>query len=70
MYNLSDPEVEDQIRDRGSFRAFLKIREASGIPDETVICRFRNELVASGIQESIFTVTQSLLAELGYTVNK
>jgi len=70
MYCLSDPEVEDQIRDRGSFKKFLGIREAKDIPDETVICRFRNELVSSGMQESIFTVTQSMLYEMGYTVKE
>jgi len=70
MYSLSDPEVEDQIRDRGSFQKFLGIRETKDIPDETVICRFRNELVAFWIQESIFTVTQAILYEMGYTVKE
>ena len=68
MYSLSDREAEDQIRDRGSFQKFLGIREAKDIPDETVICRFRNELVAAWIQESIFTVTQAMLYKMGYTV--
>jgi IS5 family transposase len=44
MYHLSDPEAEDQIRDRMSFQKFLGICRAEDIPDETTICRFRNEL--------------------------
>lgn len=62
--------MEDQIKDRKSFQKFLSVSEASDIPDETTICRFRNELVSTGMQESIFTVTQSLLTELGFTVTK
>jgi transposase, IS5 family len=45
MYHLSDPEAEDQIRDRMSFQKFLGICRAEDIPDETTLCRFRNELV-------------------------
>ena len=70
VYSLSDPEAEDQIRDRKSFQVFLKVREVKDIPDETTICRFRNELVLSGIQESIFTLTQNILSEMGFTVKE
>ena len=58
LYWLSDPEIEDQIRDRNSFQKFLWIKEAKDIPDETTICRFRNELTSSWAQESVFTMTQ------------
>lgn len=70
MYSLSDPEAEDQIKDRNSFQKFLWIREVKDIPDETVICRFRNELVLGWIQESVFTITQSMLYEMGYSVKQ
>ena len=70
LYGLSDPEAEDQIRDRNSFQKFLSIREAKDIPDETTICRFRNELTASWNQESIFTMTQFLLAQMWFNVEK
>lgn len=70
LYGLSDPEVEDQIKDRRSFQKFVSISEVSDIPDETTICRFRNELVQVGIQESIFTVTQNMLAQMGFTVKQ
>lgn len=70
LYNLSDPEMEDQLRDRMSFQKFVGISSEKDIPDETTFCRFRNELVALGFQEDIFTLTQHLLHQMGITVEK
>jgi len=70
VYNLSDPEAEDQIRDRNSFQKFLEIKSVKDIPDETTICRFRNELIKSWTQESIFTMTQFILAEMWFNIEK
>lgn len=70
LYELSDPEIEDQIRDRNSFQKFLEIKSVKDIPDETTICRFRNELVSNWEQESIFTMTQFILAEMWFNVEK
>ena len=70
MYQLSDPEVEDQLRDRMSFQKFVGISKEEDIPDDTTICKFRNELVKIGFQESIFTKTQYILSEIGFTVKE
>lgn len=70
LYNLSDPEMEDQLRDRISFQKFLEISKAKEIPDETTINRFKNELAEMGYQEDIFTHTQSILHEKEYNVEK
>lgn len=70
LYNLSDPETEDQLRDRISFQKFVGIKEAKDIPDETTINRFKNELSTQGYQEDIFTHTQRILHQKGYTVQK
>lgn len=70
LYNLSDPEIEDQLRDRMSFQKFVGISQEEDIPDETTICKFRNELATMGFQESIFTKTQFILTELGFTVKE
>jgi IS5 family transposase len=70
MYNLSDPEIEDQLRDRMSFQKFVGVSAAEDIPDETTICKFRNELAEMGFQENIFTKTQFMLAEMGFTVKE
>lgn len=70
LYNLSDPETEDQLRDRISFQKFVGISGAKEIPDETTINRFKTELSEKGYQEDIFTRTQSILYEKGYSVKK
>lgn len=38
-YGLSDPELEDALSDRLSFRRFVGLPLGEGVPDETVICR-------------------------------
>lgn len=70
LYNLSDPELEDQLRDRMSFQKFVGISSEKDIPDETTFCRFRNELVDLGFQEDIFSITQEILYAMGITVEK
>jgi len=70
LYNLSDPEAEDQIRDRNSFQIFLWVQSAKQVPDETSICRFRNELGNIGQQEDIFTMTQFILAQMWFNMKK
>ena len=70
MYHLSDPEIEDQLRDRMSFQKFIGVHTEEDIPDEITICKFRNELASIGYQEDIFTKTQFILQEMGYTVKE
>lgn len=70
LYNLSDPEMEDQLRDRMSFQKFVGISSEKDIPDETTICRFRNELVAMGFQETMFGCVQQILDGLGISVKQ
>lgn len=70
LYNLSDPETEDQLRDRIGFQKFVGITEVKDISDETTINRFKTELSNNGYQEDIFTRTQSILYEKGYSVKK
>jgi transposase, IS5 family len=43
-YNLSDPGLEEAVNDRISFLRFTGFSLENSIPDETTICRFRNEL--------------------------
>lgn len=55
-YDLSDPEAEAQISDRISFRSFLGLSFNDAIPDETTLCRFRNQLKESEQYEWLFEV--------------
>lgn len=44
LYGLSDPEMEEMLYDRISFRRFCGFSLNDKIPDETTLCRFRGAL--------------------------
>ena len=52
-YNLSDPGLEEAVNDRISFLRFTGFSMEGSIPDETTICRFRNELAKRGLFERL-----------------
>ncbi len=54
LYDLSDPELEEQLIDRVSFRLFCGFPLDRMTPDETTLCRFRNDCVAAGVIEAAF----------------
>ena len=41
LYNLSDPELEDQLCDRLSFQHFVGLNFSQHIPDFTTFWRFK-----------------------------
>lgn len=43
-YGLSDPELEEALADRLSFRRFVGLALDEAVPDETTLCRFRAAL--------------------------
>jgi transposase, IS5 family len=50
-YQLSDPGLEEALSDRFSFRRFCGFALDAATPDETTLCRFRNELADGGAGE-------------------
>lgn len=48
-YRLSDPELEEALADRLSFRRFVGLSLQDRVPDETTLCRFRSALTADGL---------------------
>jgi len=54
-FNLSDPQAEAQVNDRISFKLFLGLDISERSPDETTICRFRDDLgkLASELLEEV-----------------
>lgn len=52
-YNLSDPGLEEAVNDRISFLRFTGFSLENGVPDETTICRFRNELAERSLFERL-----------------
>jgi IS5 family transposase len=54
LYDLSDPELEEALIDRASFRLFCGFALDRATPDETTLCRFRNACAAAGVLEAAF----------------
>jgi IS5 family transposase len=53
-YGLSDPGLEEQLRDRISFRRFVKLSLEEATPDETTMVKFRDRLRDHGCASTIF----------------
>lgn len=53
-YGLSDPQLEEQLRDRLSFRRFVGLGLAEDTPDETTFVNFRKRLRESGHGSTLF----------------
>lgn len=53
-YGLSDPGLEEALLDRVSFRRFCGFALDADTPDETTLCRFRNDMKDAGLGEALF----------------
>ena len=53
-YNLSDPQMEEALQDRISFRRFVGLGLQDDTPDYSTISRFRATLEELGISETLF----------------
>src|SRR5271166_3592971 len=53
LYNLSDGQVEYQVRDRLSFTRLLGLGIEDGIPDGTTLWLFRETLAKAGLVEKL-----------------
>ena len=54
LYNLSDPELEDQVNDRLSFQRFAGIDYTTTVPDFTTLWRFKEALIKERLQDRLF----------------
>tara|TARA_Y100000031_G_C8191547_1_gene371634 strand:+ start:37 stop:1131 length:1095 start_codon:yes stop_codon:yes gene_type:complete len=54
LYNMSDPELEDQLNDRLSFQRFVGLSMSIKVPDYTTIWRFRDALIKHNLLDGIF----------------
>jgi len=69
-YDLSDPGLEAALYDRLSFLRFSGLSFDSPVPDETTICRFRGELLATGLHERLLREVNTQLEALGLLVRR
>jgi|TARA_B100000315_G_C14487013_1_gene545659 IS5 family transposase len=75
LYNLSDPELEDQLNDRLSFQRFVGLNMNSKVPDYTTIWRFRDALINHNLLDGLFELvinecdTKGLIIKRGTMVD-
>ena len=66
LYNLSDDQIEYQVRDRLSFMKFLGLGLEDRVPDAKTIWLYREELLQAGVVEALFEQFDGYLARQGY----
>ncbi|ODU25206.1 MAG: hypothetical protein ABS95_00300 [Verrucomicrobia bacterium SCN 57-15] len=70
LYGLSDPQAEEQLKDRLSFQKFVQLDTHEAVPDETTICRFRQRLIECGLHEQLLALLNTQLEARGYIVKR
>lgn len=66
LYNISDEELEYQVKDRLSFMEFLNLGLEDRVPDATTIWLFRQRLKEQDKVEALFEQFSSYLQQHGY----
>ena len=66
LYNLSDEQIEYQVRDRLSFTRFVGLGFEDGVPDGTTLWLFREKLAKAGLIEKLFERFGQHLEAKGY----
>ena len=66
LYNLSDDQVEYQIRDRLSFMRFLGLGLEDRVPDAKTVWLYREQLTQAGVIEALFETFDGHLKDQGY----
>ena len=66
LYNLSDDQVEYQIRDRLSFMRFLGLGLEGKVPDAKTVWLYRDQLARAGLIEALFEDFDGYLEKQGY----
>ncbi len=70
LYNLSDPELEDQVNDRLSFQHFGGISYTTSVPDFTTIWCFKEDLVKEDLMDELFDLILSFIESKGLVLKK
>ncbi len=66
LYNLSDDQIEYQVRDRLSFMRFLGLGLEDRVPDSKTVWLYREVLAQAGMVEALFKQFDGHLARQGY----
>jgi len=66
LYNLSDDQIEYQIRDRLSFMRFLDLGIEDPVPDAKTVWLYREKLAQAGMVKTLFDKFDAYLRDNGY----
>lgn len=66
LYDLSDDQIEYQVRDRLSFMRFLGLGLEDRVPDAKTVWLYRERLARAGLVEALFGQFDGYLARQGY----
>ncbi len=66
LYNLSDDQMEYQLRDRLSFMRFLGLGLEDRVPDAKTLWLYREQLAQAGAIETLFEDFDGYLEQQGY----
>jgi len=69
-YGLSDPQLEEMLRDRLSFRRFVGLGLQEDTPDETTFVVFRRRLREAGHDQTLFRKTFKHLEKKGFVLTE
>lgn len=69
-YRLSDPELEEAIGDRISFRYFVGLGLDEEVPDYSTLSRFRKQLAECGLGAKVFAEVNRQLERRGLMVKR
>ena len=69
-HGLSDPELEDALKDRLSFRRFLGVSLTERLPDHSSLWRFREQLATSGLAERAFALITAQIERAGFVLKR
>lgn len=68
-FGLSDPQLEECLQDRLSFRRFVGLSLTDSTPDETTFVRFRARLREANLDRTLFDATRNHLDAQGILIN-
>ena len=69
-YNLTDPQMEEALRDRISFRRFVGLGLQDDTPDHSTLSRFRSTLEKMGLSERLFEELGNQLDGMGLVLKE
>jgi IS5 family transposase len=70
LYNLSDAQIEFQIRDRITFMNFLGLGLQDRVPDEKTVWLFREQLTKAELIKPLFDRFEDLLVAEGFEAKR